>query len=186
MAYTTVVKDGQTYYRSDQGLYSREPPVAAPGERPTLPTFAAPEYPTYTPAAREPGRVEELTQQIAAPGVRGLRTQVQRAIGRRYVNPQVARMTLREALAGYGAGLESVMGGARRGALGQYETEYAPKAEKARMEYQTGVSQAQAAYQARIQAQMTEYQTAWKDYMAGQPYGAIQAKRTIGVYGGIR
>jgi len=136
-----------------------------PGERPTLPAFAPIKYPSYTVPERRPERVEELTQQLAAPGVRGLRTQVQRAIGRRYVNPQVARMTLREALAGYGAGLESVMGGARTTALGQYETEYAPQAEKARLEYQTGISRAQSEWEARRAAQMTEYQAAMEEYL---------------------
>lgn len=150
----------------------------SPQERPILPAFTQPEYPSYTVPERKPERVEELTQQLAAPGVKGLRSQVQRAIGKRYVNPQVARMTLREALAGYGQGLESVMGGARRGALTQYEQEYAPQVEKSRLEYQAGVSRAQQEYQTTAQAKMTEYDAAWKEYM-GRETGAIKPKQKI-------
>ncbi len=142
-----------------------------PPERPVLPTFTGMQYPSYTVPEREPERVEELTQQLAAPGIKGLRSQVQRAIGKRYVNPQVARMTLREALAGYGQGLESVMGGARRGALTQYEQEYAPQLEKSRLEYQAEASRAQQEYQTQAQAKMAEYEAAWKEYMEPSAVG---------------
>lgn len=157
-----------------------------PPERPVFPTFEGIQYPSYTVPERQPERVEKLTQQLAAPGIKGLRSQVQRAIGRRYINPQVARMTLREALAGYGQGLESVMAGARRGALTQYEQEYAPQLEKSRLEYQAGVGRAQEEYRTRVQAGIAEYNMAMKEYMAGEPYGAIQAKRAMDIYSGIR
>lgn len=135
-------------------------------EHPTLPTFEPLEYPKYEPPTRDLERVKKLTQEAAAPQLRGLRTEVQRAMGKRYANPNVARMTLREALAGYGQGLESVMAGARAAGRSAYETEYAPLAEKARVEYQTGVSKAQQEWEAQRAARMTEYESAIKEYLA--------------------
>lgn len=151
---------------------------------PKLPEMAPLVYPTYTPPARDVGRLEYLTQQAAAPGLRGLRSQVQRAMGQRYENPNLRRMTLREALAGYGRGLSEVMGGARREGLGQYEAEYAPQVQAAQMAYQTEVGRKQqewqtqrqaqmTAWEAQRQAQMAEYEAALKEYM-GRRTGAIK------------
>lgn len=112
-----------------------------------LPAFNLPPY--------DEGRISELTQKAAAPGMRALRTSVQQVQGKYYENPNVKRMTLRDALAGYGAGLESVMTGAGREARGEYAAEYAPQLTKAQMEYQ-----------AQVQATMNQYQNAWRDYMS--------------------
>ena len=110
-----------------------------------LPEFKIPE--------RDEARIRNLTQLAAAPGMRGLRNQIREAQGRHYENPNVKRMTLRDALAGYGLGLESVMSGARRQAAQEYEAEYGPKMTKAQVEYQ-----------AELNRMMTQYQAAWKDY----------------------
>lgn len=100
-------------------------------------------------------RISELEQKAAAPGMRALRQSVREVQGKYYENPNVKRMTLRDALAGYGAGIENVMTGARREAQAQYEEEYRPQVQKAQMEYQ-----------AQVQGVMNQYQNAWKDYMA--------------------
>ena len=76
------------------------------------------------------------------------------AQGRYYENPNVRRMTLRDAMAGYGMGLEKVLGGARKEATAEYAAEYAPQMTKAQMEYQAG-----------IQSTMGQYQNAWKEYL---------------------
>lgn len=69
-------------------------------------------------------KISDLTQKKALPGLRSLRQQVQRITGRRYDNPNVARMTLREALSGYGAGLDEIYSGAGKEARADYGQEY--------------------------------------------------------------
>uniref|UniRef100_A0A6M3IMQ7 Uncharacterized protein n=1 Tax=viral metagenome TaxID=1070528 RepID=A0A6M3IMQ7_9ZZZZ len=98
-------------------------------------------------------RIGELTQQEATPDIRRLRQQVREVQGKYYDNPNVKRMTLRDAMAGYGMGLEDVMAGARRRAQSEYAAEYGPQATKA-----------QAEYQAELSKVMATYQAAWQDY----------------------
>lgn len=78
--------------------------------------FSGPEY--------DEDRISALSQRFQAPGVRRLRREVRSATGGSYDNPNVKRMVLRDALAGYGQGLESVTAGAYKSALGQYGQEY--------------------------------------------------------------
>jgi hypothetical protein len=86
--------------------------------------------------------------------MRKLRNQMREVQGKYYENPNVKRMTLRDALAGYGLGLENAMAGARRQAVEEYQAEYAPK-----------VSAAQTQYQAQVAAMNAQYQAAWQNYM---------------------
>jgi hypothetical protein len=81
-------------------------------------------------------KVEGLAQRVAAPGIRKLRDQVQQVQGGVYENPNVKAMTLRDALAGYGTGLENVMGGAFNTASGIYGQEYQPQVAAATTNYQ--------------------------------------------------
>lgn len=110
-----------------------------------LPEFKMPEW--------DENRISELTQQESAPDIRRLRQQVREVQGKYYDNPNVKRMTLRDAMAGYGMGLEDVMAGARRRAQSEYAAEYGPQATKA-----------QAEYQAELSKVMATYQAAWQDY----------------------
>jgi hypothetical protein len=110
------------------------PELGEPGE------YAAPEF--------DKRRVAALTQQHAAAGVRRLRKQVQRAISRTYENPNVRRAMVRDALAGYGMGLESVMSGARRSAHSEYSREYAGELDEARVNFQTQEANRMAKFQA--------------------------------------
>ena len=118
-----------------------------------LPTM--PEFPPVEIPPRSEERIESLTQRIAGPGLREARRRVREVSGKYFENPNVKRMTLREAMAGYGMGLERIMGGARREAGAEYEREYAPQVQKAFTEYQ-----------ARANRLMSQYQTAWRDYLA--------------------
>ncbi len=86
--------------------------------------------------------------------MRELRKGMREAQGRYYENPNVRRMTLRDAMAGYGMGLEKVMAGAKREAMAEYAQEFAPQMTKAQMEYQ-----------AQTQGVMNQYQNAWKEYL---------------------
>ncbi len=99
-------------------------------------------------------KVRKLTQKLAAPKIRKLRQAVQIAAGQRYDNPNVKRMTLREALQGYGTGLESAISGSHRGAVAEYGQQRAEQ-----------MAKAQAEYQAAVNARMAKYQAAWQKYL---------------------
>lgn len=116
---------------------------------PNLPTFVAPEM--------DKRKVRALTQKLAAPGVRTLRESVQQAMGKNYENPNVRKMTLREALQGYGTGLEKVMAGANREARSEHMAE---------LDLQR--QEQMANFQAQTQAAMQAYQNAWADYLKGE------------------
>lgn len=118
-------------------------------ELPTLPTFKAPEF--NKRAARA------LTQKLAAPGIRTLRETVQQAMGKTYENPNVRKLTLREALQGYGTGLEKVMTGAGKEARSE---------QMAELDLQR--QEEMANFQAQTNAAMQAYQNAWQDYLKGE------------------
>jgi hypothetical protein len=115
----------------------------------TMPTFAAP--------TRDEGRIKELTQQKSAAGLRAMRAQIQKAMGQGYRNENVKRMTLRDALAGYGQGIESVMGGAQTAAGSEYNTEYATA-------YDTAGKNWQTAYQSKMQDWQNKVNDYFKQY----------------------
>jgi hypothetical protein len=68
-------------------------------------------------------RVEQITQRTAAPGIRRLRSEMQNVQQGVYDNPNVKAMTMRQALSGYGQGLESIMGGAYKEGRAAYGEE---------------------------------------------------------------
>ena len=99
-------------------------------------------------------KISAKAQRAAGPGLRELRKGIQEAQGRYYENPNVRRMTLRDAMAGYGMGLEKVMGGARQQATSEYAAEYGPQ-----------VAKAQAEYGGQVQSTLSQYRNAWKEYL---------------------
>lgn len=116
-----------------------------------------PEIPEFQPPEYEEREVAQIAQRIAGPQVRRLRETTRAAITRRgpgYENPNVRRMTVRQALQGYGTGLEGIISGARRGAVAEYAQQYGPRVEAARM-----------TYQARVQASMAQYGNLWSEYL---------------------
>jgi len=115
-----------------------------------IPEFIAPEY--------DEGQISKIAQQVAAPGVRNLRTAVQTATSRRYDNPNVQRMTLRDALAGYGQGLEEVMSGARQSASAEYANKYANEYKAAGMNWQVAVQTVRDKYAGQMESRKVEYQ----------------------------
>ncbi len=115
-------------------------------ELPELPKFKAPEY--------DESKVAAKTQKIAAPRVRQLREAVRTVQATPFENPNVKRMTISQALQGYGTGLESVMAGARRGAVAEYGQEYKGEFTEAQMNFQTDVS-----------AQMAQYGNLWTEFL---------------------
>jgi len=114
-----------------------------------MPTFAAPTY--------DEGKVSSLTQKHAAAGTRKLRSAVQEAMTKRSDNPNLNRMNLRDALAGYGEGLEDVMSGAAKTATAEYAQQYAYKYQEAGMNYNTAVQTVRDKYAGDITAKKADF-----------------------------
>ena len=142
---TTVVQPRPT---SETSTTTWTPPT---GPMPTLDygEFEAPEY--------DRRRVKSLTQQQAAPETRRLRQAVQQAMASQYENPASRAMSLREALAGYGLGLEGVMRGAHQRAAQEYNQEYGRQWQESQINFQTGIQEQQALFQSALQDYFKQY-----------------------------
>ena len=116
-----------------------------------LGTFDAPEW--------DEREVSRMTQSKAAPGVRKLRSAVQRAMSTPYENPNVRAMTLREALGGFGLGLQGVMTGAESAAQAEYGRKYQNQYQAKAMQYQTDVQAKMTQFQADFQNYLSQYTT---------------------------
>lgn len=113
---------------------------------PKLPTLDVPEF--------DRRKLRAETQIEAGPQVRRLRDVTARALGARFENPNVRRMTVREALQGYGSGLGSILQGARRAAVQQQMPEY-----------QAQVQGAQRTFEANVNSLMSQYQALWNNFL---------------------
>jgi hypothetical protein len=142
--------------------------IPSPSASKPVPTYNAPSYkemPTYTPRRWDDNEISSLTQKKAMPGIRELRGQIQRVTGRRYDNPNVGRMTLREALQGYGSGIGSVLGGAGEAATGEYSTKFAREGDESRRAFESESSKTSAYNQNLSDIAKTKYQgemTGWQ------------------------
>jgi len=92
----------------------------------------------YNLPVYDTSKVEGLAQRFATPGIRNLRRSMQDVQQGAYDNPNVKRMTLRDALAGYGQGLESVMAGALKEGTNVYGQQYGAEVNKAGAEFGAG------------------------------------------------
>ncbi len=132
------------------------PPSTWPGAggaapvAPIMPTMPKFEMPTW-----DEGEISSLQQQLAAPTLRKLRQQIREAQGKYYDNPNVKRMTLRDALAGYGLGVEEAMAGSRGQATSEYQQKYGRE-----------FAAEQTKYQGAMTGVMAQYQAAWSEYLA--------------------
>ena len=124
------------YYNSDGTQRKVAPVGGGVAPIPYTPPGATP----YNLPAYDTGKVEGLAQRFAAPGIRNLRSAVQGVQQGSYENPNVKRMTLRDSLAGYGQGLESVMAGALKEGAGIYGQQYGAEVNKAGAEFGAGES----------------------------------------------
>jgi hypothetical protein len=111
--------------------------------RPEVSTFAAPEW--------NESEVARNRQRMAGPNIRRLRDVTLQSIGRNYENPNVRRMTVREALRGYGSGLGSILASAQQGAVNEYGNKY-----------QNMYNERMANFNAANQAKMAEYNNLWQ------------------------
>ncbi|MEW6187857.1 MAG: hypothetical protein AB1585_19180 [Thermodesulfobacteriota bacterium] len=109
-------------------------------------------------------RVEALAQRAAAPGIRNLRNAMQQTQQGYYENPNVKRMTLRDVLAGYGQGLENVMGGALQQGKAMYNQEYQPQVQKAFSEFEARENRALQSERLAAEDRRNRYNRAWENY----------------------
>ena len=146
-----------------------EQPVFDPPEyvAPTQPEFT---YDPYAAPTRDVGRVEELRTKAAGPGVRRAIQAMKRAMMQEYRNPNLARLAMRDILAGHGEALSGIYGGAAQTAERQYAGEFAGEQTAAQMEYEAGFGQATQEYQA-------EWTTATQEAVANWQAAVEAAKR---------
>lgn len=133
----------------------------------TLPTYKAPDYremPSYKAPKYDEAEVDKLTQKRASGGIRALRQSLARAGASGYNNADVKRMTLRDALQGYGTGLSSVIGEASEAATSEYGKKYGYALTNAQAEYTARLNKAseynkyaQDTAKTKYQGEMTEY-----------------------------
>ena len=138
--------------------------VSFEGSAPTAPKIGKLELPKFDKRA-----VRALTQKIAAPATRRLSEGLQTALNVQSDNPNVRRMTLREALQGYGTGLESALSGAGQQARQEHQQEIAQEGQEAQMNWQ-----------AQNNAAMQAYNNAFQKYMAS----ATRTQTTTPTYSG--
>ena len=105
----------------------------------------------FSAPTRNLRRVSSLTQQNAAPGLRKLERQTSAALASTQGLPIAARrMTLRDALSGYGEGVSNIMGSARKAAQSQYEHEYGTEYDTARVNWLAQMEKEKAQYNAEL------------------------------------
>lgn len=130
------------------------------------PTYSVGSYaaPTYTAPTYDEGKVKKLTQEQAAPAIRGLRSALQRVQNNQGENANVNRMTLRDALAGYGQGLQSAMSTASATARSLYNEEYSREADAAKTNFTARADAAKTNYQASVDAAKTNFEAQYDQY----------------------
>ncbi len=127
---------------------------------PGAPDTALPVYDT--------SKVEALAQRFAAPGIRNLRNTVQNVQQGVYENPNVKRMTLRDALQGYGAGLEGVMAGALKEGAGIYGQEYGPQVQGALQTQRINATERMQSASNASNERIAELNNQWRAWLASQ------------------
>lgn len=144
------LRDGDDFLLPGETQQQRR--TTFPGEAPTLP-----ELPTFVAPEARPGELAGETQRLAAPQIRSLRDITAAAISSAAGQPaNIRKMTIRQALQGFGGGLESVISGARRGAQ---------QVVQARLGRETQA--AQFNFQANVNALMNQYSNQWRQFLSG-------------------
>jgi hypothetical protein len=109
-------------------------------------------YDKFTSPERDENRVSQLRMKASGAGLRELRRQTQSTIASASgLDPTMRRMTLKDALMGYGSGVSKVMSQADQIAQRQYEKEYDDKFKESTMNYQAGINKANLEYKSKIE-----------------------------------
>jgi len=139
------------------------------GDRPDVGGGEMPDFPGAGDAPKlnlpeyDEKKVSALTQKRAAPSIRRLRETTQAATSGSYDNPNVKRMTVREALAGYGTGLEGIVAGAGRAASGEYGQQFAASVNAEMARFQGSLSRQAQQYDTWSKGWLMERQQEIKD-----------------------
>lgn len=120
----------------------------------TQPRPSAPKLPTLKLPKVNKRAIAALQQKHAAGGVRRLREALQQSLAGGSDNPNVRRMTIREALQGYGTGLEGVMAGAYGTARSEHMADISQQSQEAQLNWQADVQRQNAMYQQAINEYM--------------------------------
>lgn len=155
----------KTRYASGAYAYGEPLDYKLIGTRPTY------ESPTFTAPERDDNRLSSLRTRASGSALRGLRTQTQSAIQSSYgLTGQARRMTLKEALQGYGSGVSSIMSQADRIARSQYEDEYDNLYKTSLINYQGDVTEAQTNFEAKQREfeLLNKYQALMRGYSGGR------------------
>lgn len=122
-------------------------PSGARPAAPVVPEFKAPEY--------DEGEVAKLRQRASGSQVRSLRDVTMSALAANTSdNPNVRKMTVRQALQGYGSGLGSILSAAQNAAVSQYQARY-------NAQYNAG----QLTYNARNNMDSQTYSNLWTEFL---------------------
>ena len=140
------------------------PDIESIGDSPAFKSPGAMDYAKYTPPTYDEQKIKAMTQEQAAPAVRGLRNAVQRISSRYYDNPNVAKMTLRESLEGYGQGLQSAMSQAANTARRLYNTQYGYQADAAKTNALMANDAAKMNYQGLLEAAKSNFNAEMAKY----------------------
>ena len=130
---------------SGQSTYGEKIAPYTIGKLPTL------EYEKFNAPVRDERRIGSLRTRATSPGIRELRRGTQMNIqGTSGLDPAMRRLTLKDALQGYGSGLSKIMSTGDQIARRQYEDEYSDLYNESVMNYKTGIEKSTAEYNARL------------------------------------
>lgn len=156
-------------YAGVVGMGATSRPVTGAGAKPGGPEWETYELPSHEDRPEfDEGEVQRLSQEHAAPGVRTLREAYQTAAARLPSTPKT-RLTLRDALKGYGTGLESVMSGARKTARGETMQKFQIESAQYAQDYAAKLAQAQEQSRLENERLMMQYQADYTEYLDDQP-----------------
>jgi hypothetical protein len=136
------------------------------------------DMPTYTAPRWNEGAIDALTQKRSAPGLRAMRQQVSRASGVSYDNPNMKRMTLRDALQGYGQGVEQTLSGANAAATNEYGNQFSAESEGSQAEFNSQANAINFSNQAEADRAKTNFGAGMEEWSNAQDLNkmAVQNK----------
>ena len=135
------------------------------GDAPGAPEWEGYELPSTEDRPEfDEAKVQSLAQQHAAPGIRTLREAYQTAASRLPSDPK-SRLTLKDALKGYGSGLEQVMGGARKTARQEEMQKFGIESANFQADYAARLQQARDMAQLENQRLTQQFQMDYESFL---------------------
>jgi hypothetical protein len=144
--------------------------ISTMSQRPIQQPIAPPSYEALKLPEFDEATVKRERQKAAAPYLRNLRSGVQKVMQGRYENPNVKRMTLRDALGGYGQALESVMARAETEGRSAAREKYNREADEVKSNWSAKMNQQNMLYNTQVQQSNQQYSSLMQEWMK-QNYG---------------